>query len=135
MQTMADRKQAVLDANRVFYEALARADYPTMETLWAREHDIAVIHPGWSPLHGRKAVLDAWRRIFTGASQSSLNCSEAKVYFMEDAAFVICIERMPEGEVVATNIFVQEHGAWKLTHHHGGLIAQIAREVSGDAVH
>jgi ketosteroid isomerase-like protein len=132
---MNEQKQAVLEANRVFYDAFARADYKTMETLWAREHDLAVIHPGWSPLHGRKAVLDAWRRIFDGAAESNLNCSEARVYFMDDAAFVICIERMPEGEVVATNIFVQEQGEWKLTLHHGGLIAQITRDFSGDAVH
>ena len=132
---MNDQKQAVLEANKAFYDAFARADYKTMETLWAREHDLAVIHPGWSPLHGRNAVLDAWRRIFTGAAESNLNCSEARVYFMDNAAFVICIERMPEGEVVATNIFVQEHGEWKLTLHHGGLIAQIARDFSGDAVH
>lgn len=124
-----------MTANRSFYEAFARADYQAMEILWAREHDIAVIHPGWSPLHGRKAVLDAWRRIFTNSSGSNLNCSEAVVYFMEDAAFVVCIERMPEGEVVATNIFVEEHGEWKMTHHHGGLIAQIARDAGGDVVH
>lgn len=132
---MNDQKHTVLEANKVFYDAFRRADYPTMETLWATEHDIAVIHPGWSPLHGRKAVLDAWRRIFDGATGSSMNCTEATVYFMGEAAFVVCIERMPEGEVVATNIFVQEHGDWKLTHHHGGLIAQIVGDDSGDVVH
>lgn len=132
---MTDQKQAVLNANRNFYDAFARADYQTMEELWAREHEIAIIHPGWSPLHGRRAVLDAWRRIFDNSSGSHLNCSEAEVYFINEAAFVICIERMPEGEVVATNVFVQEHGEWKITHHHGGLIAQIARDASEDVVH
>ena len=132
---MNNQKQAILAANKVFYDAFRRADYETMESLWATEHDIAVIHPGWSPLHGRKAVLDAWRRIFEGATGSNMNCTEATAYFMGGVAFVVCIERMPEGEVVATNIFVQEHGEWKITHHHGGLIAQMAGDPSGDVVH
>lgn len=132
---MNDQTQAVLDVNRAFYDAFINADYPAMESLWAQEHEIAVIHPGWSPLHGRNAVLDTWRRILTGASQSDMNCSEARVYFMGEAAFVVCIERLPEGEVVATNIFVQENGDWKMTHHHGGLIAQAVQDSLRDVVH
>ena len=132
---MNDRKKAVLDANKAFYEAFIKADYQAMESLWAQEHDIAIIHPGWQPLHGRNAVMDTWRRILTGQPQSNMNCSEARVYLMGEAACVICIERLAEGEVVATNIFVQENGDWKLVHHHGGLIAQVLQDSSRDMVH
>jgi len=54
---MNDQTQAVLDVNRAFYDAFINADYPAMESLWAQEHEIAVIHPGWSPLHGRNADI------------------------------------------------------------------------------
>ena len=132
---MNDEKRAVLDVNRAFYEAFIHADYQAMESLWAQQHDVAVVHPGWSPLHGRNAVMDTWRRILTGAAQADLNCSEAVVYFQGEAAFVVCIERIPGAEVAATNIFVRENGGWKMTHHHGGLIAQVTEETNRDVVH
>lgn len=49
----------VLAANEAFYTAFTNRDYPQLEALWAREHEVAVIHPGWPPLFGRSAVLES----------------------------------------------------------------------------
>jgi hypothetical protein len=44
-------------------------------------------------------------------------------------AWVVCRERIPGAPaVVATNVFVREEGAWRLSLHQAGLVAQAADE-------
>jgi hypothetical protein len=44
------------------------------------------------------------------------------------AGFVVCHEVLPEGVLVATNVFVREDGAWKVVHHQAGPVATAAAE-------
>ena len=39
---------------------------------------------------------------------------------MGTVAMVICTERLPEGALVATNLYAQKSDGWRLTHHHAG---------------
>ena len=132
---MNDRDRPVLKANEAFYAALVNSDYQGMESLWARDNPVAVIHPGWPPLHGREAVMDSWRRILAGTSTSALYCSNAKSYVMDQVASVVYSECFPEGELVATNIFIREAGAWKIVHHQGGPIQSMSNGDSPERVH
>lgn len=132
---MTEREQAVLIANQAFYDAFAGNDYAAMEMLWAADHEIAVIHPGWPPLHGRRAVLDSWRRMLTGDGSNNMHCTEAKVYLGEAMAFVTCHEIFPEGELVATNIFVRESDEWKMIHHHASPNTSAGARQQTDSVH
>lgn len=132
---MTDREEAVLAANQAFYDAFISNDYAAMEALWATEHDIAVIHPGWSPLSGHKAVLDSWQRILSGEGTNRMHCSEARAWLGDSMAFVICNETFPEGELVATNIFALEENDWKMIHHHSGPASSPGARSGADLVH
>lgn len=132
---MNDQSRNVLNANEAFYQALVSGDYNAMESLWATSREVAVIHPGWPALHGREAVMDSWRRIMIGESTREIFCRNARCYLMDKTAFVICSECFPEGELVATNVFVREDDGWRIVHHQGGPIQMIAEETPGEILH
>jgi len=132
---VTDREQSVLAANLAFYDAFINNDYAAMEALWAAHHDVTVIHPGWEPLRGHRAVLDSWERILAGEGVNSMQCSEASAYLGDGMAFVICHETFPEGELVATNIFTLEHDDWKMIHHHSGPAVSAGTRSGTDQVH
>jgi len=132
---MDDQERSLLKTNEAFYKAMVNGDYRIMETLWATGSEVAVIHPGWPPLHGREAVMDSWRRILAGPSTSSIFCSNARTYIIGQVAFVICSECFPEGELVATNIFVREAGNWRLVHHQGGPLQSAGDDSSTERIH
>ena len=132
---MTEREQSVLDANQSFYDAFTGNDYAAMEALWAADHEIAVIHPGWPPLHGRRAVLDSWRRMLDGGGSNNMRCTEARAYLGDAMAFVICHEIFPEGELVATNVFILEADEWKMIHHHSGPNTSAGTRQQTDFVH
>lgn len=125
---MTSDERAVLDANASFYAAFHARDLPAMESLWAREHPVACAHPGWTPLDGRDRVLRSWRAIFEGGAPD-VRCDEARVNVYGPVAVLVCIERLSEadpsrhGDMVATNVFVRERGAWLLVHHQAGPVA------------
>ena len=109
---MRDQEQ-VLAANEAFYTAFAAHDVPAMAALWAERAPVACIHPGWQPLRGREAVLASWRDILGGPGSPPIRCCDAVAHVLGETALVICIERFPGVELVATNVFVREDGAWQ----------------------
>ncbi len=128
-------EQEVLAANQAFYDAFRAKDLAKMDRLWARNRDVAVIHPGWAALHGRDAVMESWRGIIEGPAPPEIACDEPHAYVIGGAAFVICTEHLPDEDLVATNVFAHEDGQWRLVHHQAGP-APVAEQVSeGRAVH
>jgi len=121
-------EERVLAANDRFYSAFAAKDAEAMAAVWARRAPVACIHPGWQPLHGRDAVLASWRSILSGAGAPPITCVDAVARVVGDTAFVVCIERIPAVELVATNLFVREDGEWKMVHHHASGMARAAEE-------
>lgn len=108
----------VLAANTAFYDAFAARDIDAMDTLWARCAPVACIHPGWQPLRGRDAVIASWKAILGGSGSPPITAHGAVVHVLGEAAFVVCVERLPGAHLLATNVFVLEDGAWRLVHHH-----------------
>lgn len=119
---MTDAERAVLAANAAFYRAFAERDVAAMDALWARTVPVACIHPGWHVLDGREAVMASWRGILGGVPPA-ITWTDAIARVAGTAAFVVCTETLDAGELVATNVFVQEDGAWKMAHHHAGPVA------------
>jgi ketosteroid isomerase-like protein len=118
----------VLAANQAFYEAFARGDFAAVDALWARRAPVACIHPGWGALKGRPEVMASWRSILEGGSRPPVRCSHPVASVLGDSAFVVCGESIPGAELVATNIFVREDGAWKLVHHQAGPVHRTRSE-------
>jgi len=79
--------------------------------------------PGWNALLGRDDVLASWRNILTNPNQPRIVIGGAQVVFTPDTAIVLCRELVAGSPLIATNVFVQEAGAWKLVHHQSGGVA------------
>ena len=122
----SETERAVLLANAAFYDAFAQRNVDAMDGVWARESPVTCIHPGWNVLAGREAVLASWRDILGEPGSPPIRCSNAVVYLYGETASVVCIERLPTGGLVATNVFVQEQGRWRMVHHHAGPVARQA---------
>ena len=112
-------EDAVLAANRAFYTAFRERDTTAMEHLWALEHAASCIHPGWAPLLGRPTIMASWRAIFGSADPPRVEMTDPHALVVGNAAFVVCVEHVTDATIAATNVFVQEHGQWRMVHHHG----------------
>jgi len=119
-------KQAVLDANEVFYEAFRNRDMATMEEIWAANVSVCCIHPGWAPLIGRAPVIESWAAILSDAGAPEISCGNANAFLHSATALVVCREILPQAELLASNWFVQEKGLWRIAHHHAGPGSQLA---------
>ena len=115
--------EAVLEANESFYRAFNAKDSEAMDAIWAAEHQIACIHPGWNALLGRDDVLASWHNILTNPNQPRIVIGGAQVVFTGATAIVLCRELVAGSPLIATNVFVQEGGGWKLVHHQSGGVA------------
>jgi ketosteroid isomerase-like protein len=115
-------KDAVLAANLEFYRAFTMRDLAAMDALWAHHAPVACLHPGWTALTDRTAVLSSWKAILSSPEAPRISCFDERVLLFGDAALVLCEEELDGGTLAATNLFVREDGTWRLAHHHAGQI-------------
>jgi ketosteroid isomerase-like protein len=127
---MSAAEREVLDANDAFYRAFNAHDAAAMELVWSRNGSVACIHPGWQSLTGRDAVMASWRGILAGPAPT-ISCLEPTVHLLGDTAFILCIEEIPDGRLIATNIFIREEDQWRLVHHQAGPIARESDDEDG----
>lgn len=119
------QRPAVLFANDAFYTAFATGDLAAMDAVWAKRAPVCCIHPGWTALNDRDAIMESWRGILSAGpgdrrQTAAIRCVRPEAFLLGDAAWVACYEILPNGILVATNIFVPEDGAWRMVHHHAG---------------
>jgi ketosteroid isomerase-like protein len=108
-------------ANDAFYLAFNTRDLGQMEQLWAADYPCVCIHPGWSPLIGREAILDSFEGIFSGSGEgNTIIHHEPRVLPQGDLFSVVCYEQLQGGWLSATNNFVIEGGIAKIVHHQAG---------------
>ena len=106
---------AVLAANLEFYRAFAMRDLDAMDAIWARRTPVACLHPGWTALKDRDAVMESWATILSNpGAPPRIAC----------LALVLCEEELEGGTLAASNLFVREDGAWMIAHHHAGQIVR-----------
>ena len=120
----------VLKVNRAFYESFASGDYTAMKMLWAKLNEVSVIHPGSVILHGHEAVMISWQQLLENSGGSQIRCAEAKAYILGNSAYVVCNEVFPEGQLIATNIFVLEGGTWRMVHHQAGPVNRARQDAA-----
>lgn len=122
-------EDALLQANQTFYDSFRSADHEGMAVLWSKEHAVSCIHPGWQVLVGREEVLGSWRAILT-SERPDVVCEEPRAFVLGDGGgYVVCVERIGDGALSATNCFVREGGGWRIVHHQAAPVAQIDLEV------
>jgi len=126
-------REAILFANEAFYRAFAGRNFEAMDELWARNHPVACIHPGWGPLSGRAEVMASWEAILGHPSQPSVSCLAPEVHLLGDTAYVICFEEVGGSYLLATNIFVRQGAVWRMVHHQAGPTSAAPPHQDADA--
>tara|TARA_B100000029_G_scaffold241641_1_gene238893 strand:+ start:1641 stop:2057 length:417 start_codon:yes stop_codon:yes gene_type:complete len=116
---MSDRDE-ILQTNALFYEAFAACDVASMDEIWAMHAPVMCIHPGWSELVGRDAVMTSWFSILGQSEQLDVAFEDARAFLFGEIALVICTEIVGQAYLVATNTYVRERGEWKMVHHQAG---------------
>ena len=126
---MSDR-EAVLAANRAFYDAFESLDAEKMETVWLRDPRIICIHPGWRKLSGWGPIMWSWERIFDNTFEMKFDIGEMEVMISGDLALVVVEESLTQrgydgtqrSQVLATNVFERVGQGWFLVMHHGSPV-------------
>jgi ketosteroid isomerase-like protein len=117
-------KDAVLAANLEFYRAFTARDIAAMDMLWARRAPVACLHPGWTALTDREAIVTSWQGILSNPDAPRITCFDEHVLLFGDTALVLCEEELDGGTLAATNLFVREDDRWRIAHHHAGQIVR-----------
>lgn len=118
---MSSAESEVLATNQAFYDAFTRGDFDAVDDLWARRAPVACVHPGWDALHGRDEVIASFRSILESGAPA-VKCTRPSAYVLGESAYVVCGESVAGAELVATNLFVREDGAWRLVFHQAGPV-------------
>jgi ketosteroid isomerase-like protein len=95
-----------------------------MDALWARRAPVACLHPGWTVLTDREAIISSWTAILTSPDAPRIACYDERVMVYGDTALVLCEEELSGGTLAASNLFVREDGGWRIAHHHAGQIVR-----------
>jgi len=123
-----EASEAVLAANRRYYEAFEAKDLDAMSDLWERSDRALCTHPGWATLEGWGAVAASFFALFQNGQQIQFVLTRERVTVSGPTAWVSLDENLlgdQGGVTVATiNIFVSAPGspAWKMVCHHGSVV-------------
>jgi ketosteroid isomerase-like protein len=125
--TEAADVDAVLAANRAFYEAFEQRDLDAMSDLWEHGDDVVCTHPGWRALHGWGAVAGSWFALFGGPQVLQFILTAERAHVSGDTAWVTVEENLiTEGSgstVMALNVFRRVDAAWRMVIHHASPVA------------
>lgn len=118
--------EAVLAANRRYYEAFEARDLDVMSEIWERSDRSVCTHPGWATLEGWGAIAASFFALFQSGQQLQFVITRERVSVVGDAAWVTLDENLlgdQGGVTVATvNVFVQVNGTWQMVCHHGSVV-------------
>ena len=114
-------RNEALFANEGFYLAFARGDLKAMDRLWAKEHDVLCVHPGWPALTSRASIMESWERIFANAEQPKVAFHAQTVLRMGSVLMVVCYEQVGGAVMLASNGFVTDSGTVRMVTHHAGV--------------
>ena len=117
-------QDAVLAANLEFYRAFAARDLAAMDALWAQRAPVACLHPGWTALKDRDAIIESWAGILSNSGAPRISCFDEHAFLYGDVALVLCEEELEGGTLAASNVFVREDGLWRIAHHQAGQIVR-----------
>ncbi|HEX5127235.1 MAG TPA: nuclear transport factor 2 family protein [Rhodocyclaceae bacterium] len=113
------------DAERAFYEALARSDLDTMMAVWAEDEEVVCVHPGGSRFSGLTAIREVWRQLFASGVKLRIRTSHpVKTHAMLIAVHCVLEHVSIEGEdtiappMIATNVYSRGAHGWQMIVHH-----------------
>jgi ketosteroid isomerase-like protein len=129
-------KSDPLAANAAYYRAFCDRDLDAMAQVWA-EDKVSCIHPGWAALVDRKTILASFQEIFRNPHQEQIETQGEYVIVDGDDARVICVEKVADATLVATNQFRRKGQGWRLVHHQASplVVAPVAAPAPRRSMH
>ena len=133
-----DATEAVLAANRRYYEAFEAKDLDAMSDLWERSDRSVCTHPGWVTLEGWGSVASSFFALFQNGQQIQFVLTRERATVQGDTAWVSLDENLlgdQGGVTVATiNIFVKASTPgraqpWRMVCHHGSVVQASPHQV------
>ena len=121
-----EERDAVLAANRAFYKAFNDRDAAAMDQIWAPTGSLICLHPGQAALYERAEIMASWRSIMKHPEAPRVRCTEEWVVGRPGLALVICREVLPNGQLMASNLYVRLADGWHMTSHHSGPVPPVA---------
>ncbi len=140
-----DASDAVLAANRRFYQAFEDRNMDAMSDLWERSERSTCTHPGWATLRGWGPIAASFFALFQAARQMQFLLTEEHAHVVGLFAWVSVDENLLGDQggatIAALNVFVHadatpadEPGAWRMVCHHGSVVSHpIMREDPADS--
>jgi ketosteroid isomerase-like protein len=131
-----EASEAVLAANRRYYDAFEARDLDAMSDLWERSDRALCTHPGWATLEGWGAVAASFFALFQNGQQIQFVLTRERVTVAGGTAWVSLDENLlgdQGGVTVATiNIFVAAPGSgvWRMICHHGSVVQVSSHQLS-----
>ncbi|MFN4016878.1 MAG: nuclear transport factor 2 family protein [Reyranella sp.] len=123
-----DERDAVLAANRAFYKAFNDRDFAAMDQIWATAGSVICLHPGQAALLERAEIMASWRAIMKHPEAPRVRCTEEWVVGRPGLALVICREVLPNGQLMASNLYVRTAERWRMASHHSGPVPPVPTE-------
>ncbi len=138
----SDKETGIIEANRLFYEAIESRDIKAMERIWLNSERVKCVHPGWPQLKGWSNVKESWERIFASGELVSIEIKDVFTDVQGDTGWVNCVEKMihnVDGEYIvtmaqATNIFELVDSNWVVVLHHASPMPVPRSEISSEKV-
>jgi SnoaL-like domain len=137
---MVDDRQALRDANALFYRTLEALDLSGMDGLWLHEGFVRCVHPGWDVLVGWDAVRNSFEQIFGSTRWIRVTPTAVDVLVFGAVGLVACTENITDtnhGDVglavaQATNVFQKVEERWRIIVHHASPApVQVTQPFSG----
>lgn len=127
------------EAEQAFYAAFQRADLDAMMAVWAEDEDVYCVHPGGARLTGLESIRESFRQIFSSGPTMRFELRGGQtvqgglvaVSSVHEYINVLG-ERRQASVVIATNVYVNVGGGWRMVGHHGSPAAQAEARPAAD---
>jgi uncharacterized protein (TIGR02246 family) len=127
------------EAEQAFYDAFQRADLDAMMAVWAEDEDVFCVHPGGARLAGLEQIRESFRLIFQSGATLRIQVRSAQQFTGGMLAvhsvyeyITVVGERRPASAVVATNVYANVGGGWRMVAHHGSPVPDAQTAASPD---
>lgn len=120
-------RKRILAANAAFYAAFRGGDFAAMERLWSQREAVGLCHPNSRGVEGRAAVMRSWESILIEGEPPNIFPVEPMVIHCGAVAMVVCEEVLGSIRLIATNVFANEDGAWRLVRHQATRLPAASR--------
>jgi len=122
----------VRKASIQFYAALNRmlnGDARPLSDVWSHGSVVTTMHPIGGRQVGWNQVRESWEQVAQVASDGKVELKDQLIRVAGDVAYEVGVEHAEfklggqkvAGPIRVTNIYQQEAGVWKMTHHHADL--------------